>query len=105
MILVFDKEYLKELYETGRSSDKKHRFQPQIVVSYQRRIEQLLAAPNQEFLYQLRSLHFEALHGDKDGLYSIRVNLQYRIEFSLSQDYENPIMTICNIVELSNHYD
>lgn len=28
MIVTFDKEYLKELYESDRSKDKKHRFKP-----------------------------------------------------------------------------
>lgn len=30
MIVVFEKQYLKELYEGGKTSDKKHRFQPPI---------------------------------------------------------------------------
>ena len=30
MIVTFDKDYLRELYETGKA-DKKHRFQPDIV--------------------------------------------------------------------------
>jgi proteic killer suppression protein len=38
-------------------------------------------------------------------LYSVRVNDQYRVEFSLVEHSEQPILTICNIVELSNHYD
>ncbi|CDD91550.1 uncharacterized protein BN604_00790 [Bacteroides intestinalis CAG:315] len=28
MLVTFDKEYLKELYVSGKCSDKKHRFQP-----------------------------------------------------------------------------
>jgi proteic killer suppression protein len=31
MIVTFEQEYLRELYEEGKASDKKHRFQPQIV--------------------------------------------------------------------------
>ncbi len=31
MQIVFQKEYLSELYYNGKSSDKKHRFQPDIV--------------------------------------------------------------------------
>ena len=38
-------------------------------------------------------------------MYSIRVNDQYRIEFTLEETLEQPILTICNIVELSNHYN
>ena len=104
MIVTFEKIWLKELYERGRCSDKKHRYQPLIVSRYQRRIEQLEAAPSPETLYQLKALHFEALRGDKDGLFSIRVNDQYRIEFTIQNESEQCLMTICNIVELSNHY-
>lgn len=104
MIVTFEKAYLKDLYERGHSSDKKHRYQPQIVSRYQRRIEQLQATPHPESLYQIASLHFEALKGDKAGLFSVRVNDQYRIEFTLGNESNRPFMTICNIVELSNHY-
>ena len=34
MVVTFDKEYLKELYEFGKANDKKHRFQPDIVRRY-----------------------------------------------------------------------
>lgn len=105
MIVTFEKVYLKELFEIGRCSDKKHRFQPQIVKNYRKRIEQLQSAPTPETLYQFRSLNFEALKGNKVGLYSIRVNDQYRIEFSINQDSQKPLLIICNIEELSNHYD
>lgn len=28
MYIEFDKDYLRELFEQGRTSDKKHRYQP-----------------------------------------------------------------------------
>ena len=34
MLVTFEKEYLRELYEKGQASDKKHRYQPQIVRKY-----------------------------------------------------------------------
>ncbi len=105
MVVTFEETYLRELFEYGKCSDKKHRYQPEIIKRYRRRIEQLRAAPRPETLYQLNSLNFETLKGDKAGRFSIRVNDQYRIEFTLSYDLENPILTICNIVERSNHYD
>lgn len=106
MIVTFDKEYLKELYERGRSSDKKHRFQPEIIKRYKRCIDYLIAATSKESLYPIHSLRFEALRGDKNGLFSIRINDKYRIEFSLTElNDEESILTICNIIELSNHYD
>ena len=106
MLVTFDKEYLRELYETGKS-DKKHRFQPDIVKRYQRyqkRIDTLKRALNVEELFTIHSLNYEVLKGDKAGISSIRVNNQYRIEFTVSEQDSETIVYICNILELSNHY-
>ena len=40
---------------------------------------------------------------DKAGISSIRVNDKYRIEFTVNMA-EEPLVTICNVLELSNHY-
>ena len=45
MLVTFDKEYLKELYVSGKCSDKKHRFQPDVIKRYARciyRLEEIL---------------------------------------------------------------
>ena len=104
MEIKFDKEYLRELYETGVATNKKHRFQPDIVARYQARIRILERTSKTEDLYTLHSLHYEKLKGDKAGLESIRVNNQYRIEFKTTQVVSETIVTVCNIIELSNHY-
>lgn len=105
MIVIFEKTYLKDLYEKGVSTDKKHRYQPNIISRFIDRVNLLKKVITKEELFPIKSLHFEALVGDKRGRYSIRVNNQYRVEFTLDENYEQPILTICNIVELSNHYD
>jgi proteic killer suppression protein len=64
-----------------------------------------MSAASKEELYIHHALHFEALRGDRNGQFSIKVNNQYRIIFTLHDTVENPIVTICNIEELSNHYD
>ncbi|EEC96427.1 hypothetical protein PRABACTJOHN_02169 [Parabacteroides johnsonii DSM 18315] len=48
-------------------------------------------------------MRYEVLEGDKAGISSIRVNDQYRVEFAVVEKGE-PRITICNILELSNHY-
>lgn len=101
--VTFEQTYLKELYDEGKTSDKKHRFQPDIVKRYQQRIKTLVSAPRIETLYQIKSLNYEVLKGDKEGVSSIRVNDKYRIEFLVNTE-EEPLVTICNILELSNHY-
>lgn len=83
MEIHFDKEYLQQLYEEGKTKDKKYRFQPQMVKRYQLRIKTLEYVQNIEELYAIRSFHYEVLKGDKAGISSIRVNDQYRIEFTV----------------------
>lgn len=57
-----------------------------------------------EELMPINSLHYEMLKGDKAGISSVRVNNKYRIEFTVRDSLEEPIVTVCNIIELSNHY-
>ena len=104
MIVTFEYDYLKVLYEDGRSPDKKHRFQPDIIRRYQKAINFLKGASSIEELWPIKSLHYEVLPGDKEGLSSVKVNNQYRVEFSVTMNENEPILTICNVVELSNHY-
>ena len=96
MEINFDKEYLRQLYEEGKTTDKKHRFQPHIIARYQLRVKALEQAGSIEELYPIRSLHYD--------ISSIRVNDQYRIEFTVKQVAAETVVTICNILELSNHY-
>lgn len=101
MEISFEKEYLKELFYNGKTKDKQHRFQPDIVRRYINVVNILDSVEKTTDLYRYQSLHYEKLIGDKAGLESIRVNKQYRIEFTSSTEHD---ITICNIIELSNHY-
>lgn len=109
MVVKFDKEYLADLYYKGHSRDKKHRFRPDIIERYKRRIDILCSATCIESLYRIHSLRYEVLRGDKAGISSIRVNDRYRIEFIVGQERDaagtEKEITICNIIELSNHYE
>ena len=104
MIVTFNEEYLEKLYHEGKTGLKKFRFQPQIVRGYQKAVKILIQAQRKEDLFPFKTLHFEALHGDKEGLYSVKANDQYRVEFTLTEMESEPVVTICNIMELSNHY-
>lgn len=105
MKVKFEKEYLAVMYQTAKSADKKHRFQPEVIKGYIKAINYLIQARNKEELFLYRSLNFESLKGEKKGLYSVRADKQYRIEFTLTEYGDETIMTICNIIELTNHYD
>jgi hypothetical protein len=104
MTVTFDKEYLLQLYTEGKCSDKKHRYQPDIVRRYQKAVKFLMAAPSVESLWKIHSLNYEVLSGDKAGRSSVRVNDQYRVEFTVDLNDSEPVLTVCNVLELSNHY-
>jgi proteic killer suppression protein len=104
MEINFEQKYLRELYLTGKTTDKKHRFQPQVAAKYRKTIDTLESVSNVEDLYRFNALHYEVLNGGKKDISSVRVNDQYRIEFTTKQVVSETIVTICNIIELSNHY-
>lgn len=104
MIVTFEKEYLRELYEKGQTSDKKYRFQPQIIKKYTRVVDLMIEVSNVMELSRYGGLRYEHLHGDKSGLSSVRVNDQYRIEFREVLLDEKIIAEVVNILDLSNHY-
>ncbi|MDD5861814.1 MAG: type II toxin-antitoxin system RelE/ParE family toxin [Prevotella sp.] len=104
MQVTFKQEYLRELYEKGRSSNKKYRFQPAIIRKYGRVVNLMISEDNVLGLMKYGSLHYEHLHGDKEGLSSVRVNDQYRIEFEEFVKDGETVASICEITELSNHY-
>ena len=101
MEITFEKDYLRELFYDGVASDKHHRYQPDIVKRYVRVVNILDSVESISDLLRYRSLRYEKLVGGKAGLESVRVNNQYRLEFKSS---EVSCITICNIIELSNHY-
>ena len=95
MNVEFEKEYLAELYEKGKTDDKKHRFQPQIVNGYLKCVKALLNA----------SLNYEKLKGDKKGLSSLRINDQYRLEFKeITNAGNQTIIEVCSLIDITNHY-
>jgi proteic killer suppression protein len=66
----------RELFETGRSA----RFGSILKVAT-RKLTQLQAAATLEFLRSPPGNRLEALKGDREGQYSIRINDQWRICF------------------------
>ena len=104
MYIEFDKDYLRELYEQGRTSDKKHRYQPEIIKGYKKCVMYLKRANSVEQLYPIHSLNYEVLQGDKNGTSSVRINLQYRLEFTVREVLGEQIVTVCRLLDISNHY-
>lgn len=104
MLIEFDKDYLRELFEQGYTNDKKHRFQSEIIKGYKKCVMYLKRANNVEQLYPIRSLNYEVLQGNKKCISSVRINLQYRLEFTVREVWGEQIVTVCRLLEISNHY-
>jgi len=105
MEIEFEQEYLRELYEEGKTANKKKRFQPQVIKQFKKTVDQLKNATKVEDLFVFRSLNYEKLSGNKKGIESVRVNDQYRIEFkSRIEENELQTLTICSLLDLTNHY-
>ena len=104
MFIEFDKDYLRELFEQGRTSDKKHRYQPEVIKGYQKAVASLKRAINVEMLYRLNSLNYEVLKGDKKGISSVRINRQYLLEFTVRDVVHEQIITVCRLLDISHHY-
>jgi len=105
MKIEFEQTYLQELYENGKSSDKKHRYQQQVVNGYVKCVKALQDAQRMEELFTYNSLRYEKLKGDKKGISSLRINDQYRLEFRELQTPNNILeIEICSLIEISNHY-
>ncbi|MBR4651628.1 MAG: type II toxin-antitoxin system RelE/ParE family toxin [Prevotella sp.] len=101
MVIEYDKDYLRELYEDGKCKNKKYRLQKQVVDKYQKRIDTLIAATRMEDLFVFNSLNFEALD---NGYFSIRIDYHYRLLFKIREEGTEPILTICTVTDITNHY-
>lgn len=68
-----------------------------VIKTARSRLIQLEAAMDERDLRNLNGLHFKKLKGSKEGRCSVRINDQYRIEFTLSAGEGPAVITICAI--------
>ncbi|MHB0879112.1 MAG: type II toxin-antitoxin system RelE/ParE family toxin [Anaerolineae bacterium] len=80
MIRSFGDPATEDLYH-GRQTSRVRCFPPAIVASALRKLDMLDAAGELVDLRVPPGNHLEALKGDLDGLYSIRINDRWRIVF------------------------
>ncbi len=102
MLVKFNNAYLKKLYSNEQLKSKPV-YNNKVVIQFKKTVLKLEQADNTTQLRQFRSLNFEALKGNKKGLYSVRVNKQYRLEFEI----QNDTITLSEIIlidDLSKHY-
>ncbi|MEI9943282.1 MAG: type II toxin-antitoxin system RelE/ParE family toxin [Chitinophagaceae bacterium] len=102
MDVYFRNIYLDRLFQ-GLSNPGKPKYNENVVKLFRQRIRLLQNLQNTKELKLFRGLNFEALKGQKRGLYSIRIDKKYRLEFKI----EKNVIALSEIVfieDLSNHY-
>jgi plasmid maintenance system killer protein len=102
MVVKFEKEYLEKLF-TGDPLKGKPKFSDAVIKKYKKTILILKNVESSIELSKFRGMNFEALKGRKNGLFSVRVDYGYRLEFKLENDIIQ-LTEIAIIEELSNHY-
>ena len=103
MQIKFNNVYLENIY-AGKLLKGKPIFSKEVILQFKKTVLRIEQAENSNQLKQFRSLNFEALKGNKKGLYSVRVNKQYRLEFRLEND-NITLVEIVLIEDLSKHYE
>lgn len=68
-----------------------------VIKAARSKLVQLEAATDERDLRNLKSLNYKKRQGADDGIRSIRINDQYRIQFKLSDGERPPIATIIAI--------
>lgn len=102
MLVKFNNDYLESLYK-GKEVKGKPRYNEQVTKKFIQKINILKNIENSPALRQFRGLNFEELKGDKKGIYSIRVDLSYRLEFRLQNDVIT-LTEIATIDDMTKHY-
>ena len=85
---------LKRLYADQKGT---HKYPPAVVDAFFEVMDMIVAAPDERDLYDLKSLRFEKLGGDRQHQRSLRLNDQFRLIVELPDDEQGRLMLIVNI--------
>lgn len=75
-----------------------------MIKGYQKAVFLLSSANVITDLFRNNSLNYEVLQGDKKGISSVRIDRQYRLEFTVREELNEQIITVCRLLDISNHY-
>jgi proteic killer suppression protein len=72
-------------------------FSREIVRAYRKCLQTIRAAPDERVFYQLKSLHFEKLKGNRSHQHSMRLNKQWRLVIELEGVAPNKLVAVISI--------
>ena len=94
MRFIFNKKKLEDLYYKENGA---HKYPPEVVDAFFEVMTVIQSAIDIRDLYNLKSLHFEKLKGDRKEEHSMRLNRQYRLTMRLQKDENGILLIILNI--------
>lgn len=71
----------------------------EVVRAFRKRMQQIRAFHDERDFYGAKSLHFEKLKGDREGQYSVRLNIQWRLVLELRGEHPCKVIAIIEIVD------
>ncbi len=72
-------------------------FSQAIVTAYRKTMQVIRAAPDERVFYNLKSLHFEKLKGDRSSQHSMRLNKQWRLILELEGIAPDKLVVVIRI--------
>lgn len=96
MDVEFDDDELDRLETDGQFTAG---YSQEIVRAYRKRMQQIRGFRDERDFYALKSLHFERLKGDREGLSSIRLNSQWRLILEIRGNHPCKLVGIVEIVD------
>ncbi len=99
MHFKFKKKKLEELYFEGKGT---HNYPPEVVDAFFHVMSVISAAVDIREFYNLKSLHFEKLKGNRKDERSMRLNKQYRLTMSIIEEQGESSLLILDIEDYHN---
>lgn len=106
MNITSNDEALLELYENGKTSDKRYRKLPkEAIKGYAKAVNKMKAATRIEDIMRDGGLRYERLSGKRHDEESVRCNDVWRLIFKSSPAEGSIVITEIELIEISHHYE
>lgn len=92
----FRSKKLKALYYHDQDA---HKYDHGVVDAFFEVMAMIEAAKDERDLYELKSLHFEKLKGDRQGQRSVRLVRQWRLILEIEPDEQGNLVVVVDIVD------
>jgi len=96
MEVDYDEESLRRLEEDPKFTAG---FDSGVVKVFRKRMQFIRSARDERDFFPMRSLNFEKLKGDREGQYSMRLNLQFRLILRFEKRESGKVVVVISIAD------